>query len=85
MIVKNLDDVVIKVLWVCVCGFDFWVYWGLDDKLVNLINSGYEVIGIVEEVGVDIIMVKLGDFVIVLFMYGCGYCLVCLVGFDGVC
>ena len=83
--VKNPDDVVIKVLRACVCGSDLWAYRGLDDKPANSINSGHEAIGIVEEVGADIITVKPGDFVIAPFTHGCGHCPACLAGFDGVC
>lgn len=75
---------IICVVCVCVCGLDLWRYCNLEMK-VGYKNSGYEVIGIVEEIGEFIMMVKLGDFVIVFFIYGCGECDVCFVGFDGFC
>lgn len=83
--IQQSDDVIIKVLYACVCGSDLWSYRGLDDKPDNSTNNGHEAIGIVQEVGEDINTVKKGDFVIAPFTHGCGYCAACLAGYDGSC
>ncbi|BAN60779.1 threonine dehydrogenase [Streptococcus anginosus subsp. whileyi MAS624] len=48
-------------------------------------NSGHEVIGIVEEAGEDITTFKKGNFVIAPFIHGCGHCAACEAGFEGDC
>lgn len=79
------DDVIIRVIWTCVCGSDLWAYSAGDQKANDSVNSGHEALGIVEEVGSAITTVKPGDFVIAPFTHGCGHCAACLAGYDGTC
>ncbi len=79
------DDVVIRVVRSCVCGSDLWSYRGDDEKQGNSVNSGHEIIGIIEEAGAAIDTVKKGDFVIAPFTHGCGHCAACRAGFEGGC
>lgn len=79
------DDVVIRVVRSCVCGSDLWSYRGDDEKQGNSVNSGHEIIGIIEEAGPAIDTVKKGDFVIAPFTHGCGHCAACRAGFEGGC
>ncbi|MGX4764150.1 zinc-binding dehydrogenase [Holzapfeliella sp. JNUCC 72] len=83
--IQQPDDVVIKVLRACVCGSDLWSYNGVNEKEANSQNNGHESIGIVEEVGSDIVTVKPGDFVIAPFTHGCGHCAACIAGYEGGC
>lgn len=55
------DDVILRVVRTCVCGSDLWNYRGDDAKEEGSMNSGHEVIGIVEEAGEDITTFKKGD------------------------
>ncbi len=64
----DADDVIIRVVRACVCGSDLWKYRN-PEMQAGHINSGYEAIGIVEEVGEAITTVKPGDFVIVPFTW----------------
>lgn len=79
------DDVIIRVVYTCVCGSDLWAYANGDNKEPHSHNDGHEALGIVEEIGSDIKTVKPGDFVIMPFTHGCGKCDACLAGFDGTC
>lgn len=79
------DDVILRVVRTCVCGSDLWNYRGDDAKEEGSMNSGHEVIGIVEEAGEDITTFKKGDFVIAPFIHGCGHCAACEAGFEGDC
>lgn len=79
------DDAIIRVVRTCVCGSDLWGYRGDDDKAEGSQNSGYEIIGVIEEVGPEVTTFKKGDFVIAPFTHGCGHCPACLAGFEGGC
>ena len=81
---EQADDAIIRVLRASVCGSDLWWYRGISTK-ENGSLTGHEAIGIVEEVGEGVTEVQKGDFVIVPFTHGCGYCQACLAGFDGDC
>lgn len=83
--IQASDDVVIRVVRGCVCGSDLWAYKEGDEKEAHSANSGHEAMGIVEEVGPDVTLVKPGDFVIAPFTHGCGHCAACLAGYDGTC
>ena len=83
--IQASDDVIIRVVRACVCGSDLWSYKEGDEKEAHSTNSGHEAMGIVEEVGSDVTLVKPGDFVIAPFTHGCGHCAACLAGYDGTC
>lgn len=83
--IQAADDAIIKIVRACVCGSDLWSYSHGDDREEHSVNSGHEALGIVQEVGPDVINVKPGDFVIVPFTHGCGECDACRSGFDGTC
>ncbi|WP_242258221.1 zinc-dependent alcohol dehydrogenase family protein [Streptococcus thoraltensis] len=82
--IEESTDAVIRVVCACVCGSDLWWYRGISHKESGTF-AGHEAIGIVEEVGSDVTNVKPGDFVVVPFTHGCGYCAACKAGFDGNC
>ncbi|WEV40507.1 zinc-dependent alcohol dehydrogenase family protein [Lactobacillus sp. ESL0681] len=82
--IKKPTDAIIKIVQTCVCGSDLWWYRGLSSRKKNSL-IGHEAIGVVTELGNEVKQVKVGDFVIVPFTHGCGYCANCLAGFDGNC
>lgn len=49
-------DVVICVIYIVICGFDFWFYCGYEEYEEGF-GVGYELMGIVEEVGEDVMSV----------------------------
>lgn len=75
-------DAIIRVVRACVCGSDLWFY--RDGREADT-QTGHEAIGVVESVGDDVTIAKLGDFVIVPFPYSCGKCPVCKAGFESSC
>ena len=91
MVVKNASlpviekptDAIIRVVDACVCGSDLWWYRGISPRTPGL--TGHEATGVVEEVGDAVTRVKPGDFVVVPFTHGCGYCPACRAGFDANC
>lgn len=82
--IEQPTDAIIKIVRASVCGSDLWWYRGISHRDANTL-VGHEAIGIVEEVGADVVDVKVGDFVIAPFTHGCGHCAACLAGFDGDC
>lgn len=81
--IKEQTDVIVRVVFGCVCGSDLWYYRGESPHALGAI--GHEFIGIVDEVGVDIKDLKKGDFVIAPFTYCDGTCANCLKGWTGNC
>ncbi len=82
--IEKPTDAVIRIIRACVCGSDLWWYRGIAKREAGSI-VGHEAIGIVEEIGSDVVAVHPGNFVIVPFTHGCGHCATCRAGFDGSC
>ena len=82
--IQKSTDAIIRILRACVCGSDLWWYRGIS-KRESGSTVGHEAIGIVEEVGKDVVAIHPGDFVIAPFTHGCGQCAACRAGFDGSC
>ncbi|MEJ1326154.1 zinc-binding dehydrogenase [Latilactobacillus sakei] len=82
--IEKKADAVIRIIRACVCGSALWWYRGLSKRESGSL-VGHEAIGVVESVGEAVTDIKAGDFVIVPFTHGCGYCAACLAGFDGDC
>ncbi|WEV50805.1 zinc-dependent alcohol dehydrogenase family protein [Lactobacillus sp. ESL0731] len=82
--IEHEGDAIIRVVRASVCGSDLWWYRGLSQRKSGS-TIGHEAIGVVEEVGSGVKNIKVGDFVIVPFTHGCGYCTNCLAGFEGNC
>lgn len=76
-------DAVVRIIRACVCGSDLWWFRGISDRSQGTV--GHEAIGIVEEVGVKVDNVEVGDFVIAPVTHGCMKCKICKAGFDGNC
>ena len=76
-------DAIIRVVRACVCGSDLWFY--RDGSKEPNTQAGHEAIGVVEQIGDDVTVVKPGDFVIVPFPFSCGKCPVCKAGFESSC
>lgn len=82
--IEKPTDAIIRIIRACVCGSDLWWYRGISKREAGS-TVGHEAIGIVEEVGDDVVAVHPGDFVIAPFTHGCGHCAACRAGFDGSC
>ena len=77
-------DAVVRVVAACVCGSDLWGYRGLRDPGPPR-PVGHELVGIVEQVGDAVTVVKPGDFVISPFSFSDGTCQACRHGMTSAC
>ncbi|RLV49826.1 IMP dehydrogenase [Nocardioides mangrovicus] len=81
--IQNDTDAVVRVIRGCVCGSDLWYYRGINQHKVGSI--GHEYIGVVDQVGVGVKDLAVGDFVIAPFTYNDGTCSACRNGFQSNC
>src|SRR5438067_5476897 len=77
-------DAVIRVTRACVCGSDLWPYQKMERSDTGRV-MGHEAIGVVEDVGADVRMIKRGDFVIMPFAFSDGTCTFCHDGLQTSC
>jgi threonine dehydrogenase-like Zn-dependent dehydrogenase len=77
-------DAVIRVSAACVCGSDLWPYRGIE-KIDGPASMGHEYVGIVEEVGDQVINVKPGQFVVGSFFASDNTCQICRAGYQSSC
>ncbi|WP_455540120.1 zinc-dependent alcohol dehydrogenase [Terrisporobacter sp.] len=75
--IEKNDDIIIKVTSTAICGSDLHLIHGMIPNLRKNSVLGHETMGIVEEIGSDVIKVKKGDRVIVPFPVACGHCFYC--------
>lgn len=80
---KEGTDAVVRVVRSCVCGSDLWYFRGHSEHKVGPI--GHEFIGVVEETGANVKVIKKGDFVIAPFAFSDGTCPNCTHGFHTAC
>jgi threonine dehydrogenase-like Zn-dependent dehydrogenase len=76
-------DAIIRITRACICGSDLWPY--SDGPNVEGQRMGHEAIGIVEDVGSDVRMVRRGQIVIMPFVDSDGTCLFCEEGLPAAC
>lgn len=69
-------DAIIRVTSTAICGSDLHIYNGLMPQPRAQV-LGHEFMGIVEEVGVEVMNLKRGDRVVVPFPIACGACFFC--------
>lgn len=83
--IQERDDVVIRVTSSGLCGSDLH----LCDPLAAFMEIGdvvgHEAIGVVEEVGADVVSLTRGDRVVVPFTISCGRCWMCTRGLQSQC
>lgn len=77
-------DAVVRVTRACICGSDLHRYHSLPPTLSGT-TMGHELIGVVEEIGSDVVTVKPGDFVISPFAFSDGTCPFCREGLQTSC
>ena len=75
---------IIRVTHTAICGSDLWFYRGDSDRDVPS-PVGHEPMGIVEEVGDQVVSVKPGDRVFAPFVISCGQCEYCRKGLHTSC
>ncbi len=75
LVIQEPTDVVVRVMFACVCGSDLWYYRGLSPHAVGSI--GHEFIGVVGDVGAEVTGVAPGDLVVAPFIFSdmsCPHC-----------
>jgi threonine dehydrogenase-like Zn-dependent dehydrogenase len=77
-------DAIIRLSATCICGSDLWPYRGIEN-IEGPSPMGHEYVGIVEEVGSDVAMVKPGQFVIGSFFASDNTCEICRAGYQSSC
>lgn len=83
--ILNSKDAIVRVTMSSICTSDLHIKHGSVPKAVLGITVGHEMVGIVEEVGVDVKNVKIGDRVTVNVETFCGKCFFCKHGFVNNC
>ena len=76
-------DAIIRLAATCICGSDLWPYRGVDRA--DHTPMGHEYVGVVEEIGADVMNVKVGDFVVGSFMASDNTCEICRDGYQSRC
>ena len=75
--IQNKDDLILRVTSTAICGSDLHLIHGMIPNMPKGFVLGHETMGVVEEVGPDVIKVKKGDRVIIPFPISCGHCWYC--------
>ncbi|EIW74495.1 GroES-like protein [Coniophora puteana RWD-64-598 SS2] len=78
------DDVIVKVTTSCICGSDLHMYEGRTGAQPGIV-FGHENMGIVDETGEGVQLLKKGDRVVMPFNVACGRCLNCETGKSAFC
>ncbi|KAG7086973.1 hypothetical protein E1B28_002889 [Marasmius oreades] len=78
------DDVIVKVTTTCICGSDLHMYEGRTAAEPGIV-FGHENMGIIDEVGSGVTILKKGDRVVMPFNVACGRCLNCEEGRSAFC
>ena len=77
-------DAIIRVAAACVCGSDLWPWRGLDD-VTEPTPMGHEYVGVVEDVGSEVSIIKPGQFVVGSFFASDNTCEICRAGYQSRC
>lgn len=82
--IESPTDAIVRVLRSCVCGSDLWYYRGQSPRL-NGQAIGHEFIGIIEEIGPQVVGLAVGELVVAPFMWSDGSCPHCRYGMTSAC
>lgn len=77
-------DAIIRLAATCICGSDLWPYRGVD-HFDEPLPMGHEYVGVVEEVGSDVRLIKPGQFVVGSFFASDNTCEICQAGYQSRC
>lgn len=84
-VIENPEDAIIRITHTCICGSDLWFYRGQEEDKEEGTVVGHEPMGVVEEVGDDVVSLEEGDRVISPFSQSCGECEFCRKGIHTAC
>jgi threonine dehydrogenase-like Zn-dependent dehydrogenase len=78
-------DVVVRVVCAAVCGTDLWGFRSDEGQIPPGPRAGHEFLGVVEEIGRDVGLIRRGQLVLAPFMWSDGVCPVCRSGLPVSC
>src|SRR5437763_16791972 len=79
-------DAIVRITSTAICGSDLHLYAGLIPLGLGRGDVlGHEPMGIVEEVGSEVVSIRSGDRVVVPFNVACGWCALCRLGLHSQC
>lgn len=84
-VLQNCRDAIVRVTLASICTSDLHIKHGAVPRAVPGITVGHEMVGVVEEVGSDVVSVKPGDRVTVNVETFCGECFFCRHGYVNNC
>ncbi|MCZ0982989.1 glutathione-dependent formaldehyde dehydrogenase [Streptomyces diastatochromogenes] len=84
-VIRDGDDVIVRITTTGLCGSDLHLYEVLGAFLDPGDVLGHEPMGIVEEVGPEVTVLKRGDRVVIPFNISCGSCFMCGHGLHSQC
>lgn len=76
-VLKNQDDIILKVTATAICGSDLHMYRGKVPAMKSGDILGHEFMGEVVELGTGVTKLQKGDRVVVPFVIACGSCFFC--------
>ena len=82
--ITSPTDAIVKVTAGCICGSDLWPYRGEND-IDEGSTIGHECVGVVEEVGGEVVSFRPGAFVVVPFCHSDNTCPHCRAGMHSAC
>src|SRR3982751_3700258 len=82
--IKESTDALLTVTRACICGSDLWPYKTMEPTKEGR-RMGHEFIGVVEDVGKDVRIIKRGDLVVAPFAWSDGTCEFCRQGLQTSC
>jgi threonine dehydrogenase-like Zn-dependent dehydrogenase len=83
-VVMRASDAIVQVSASCICGSDLWSYRG-QDSFREGDPIGHEAVGLVAEIGDEVVNFKAGDFVVVPFCHCDNTCPHCKAGMQSNC
>ncbi len=83
--ITNSQDAIVRVTLSSICTSDLHIKHGSVPRAIPGVTVGHEMVGVVEEVGADVVHVKPGDRVTVNVETFCGECFFCKHGFVNNC
>ncbi|WP_327371582.1 glutathione-independent formaldehyde dehydrogenase [Streptomyces sp. NBC_01217] len=82
--IQHPNDVIVRITSTAICGSDLHMYEGRTAAEPGIV-FGHENMGIIEEIGQGVTLLKEGDRVVMPFNVACGFCINCVEGFTGFC
>jgi len=84
-VIKEATDAIVRITHACICGSDLWPYRGEAKRWQPGWRIGHELMGVVEDVGVEVTELKKGDRVFAPFAFSDGSCEFCEKGMQTSC